>query len=95
MIETLRFRLQRGADEQEFLLADKRLQSAFAYQQPGLLRRTTARGDESDWLVISLWDSPASADAGDPLRSDNTACREFVTFIDLTTMRSDRFQELE
>ena len=67
----------------------------FAYQQPGLLRRTTARGDGSEWLVVSLWDSPASADAGDPLRADDDTCREFVSFIDPATLRSERYQELD
>ena len=95
MIETLRFQLRSSADEQGFLAADKRLQSAFAYQQPGLLRRTTARSDGSEWLVVSLWDSPASADAGDPLRADDETCREFVSFIDPATLRSDRYQELD
>jgi hypothetical protein len=95
VIETLRFELRSGADEGAFLAADKRLQSAFAYHQSGLLRRTTARGEDSGWLVVSLWDSPASADAGDPLRADHEACRAFVSFIDRATLRSDRYQELD
>lgn len=93
MIETLRFQLRSGADETAFLGADKRLQSDFAYRQPGLLRRTTARSEHSGWLVATLWDSPESADAGDPLRADDDVCREFVSFIDPTTLRSDRYQE--
>ena len=49
VIETMTFRLRLGVDEAEFLGVDKRLQSEFAYQQPGLVRRTTARSDDGAW----------------------------------------------
>ena len=58
VIETMTFRLVEGADESAFLLVDKRLQTEFAYQQPGLVRRTTARGVDAqagEWVVIDLW----------------------------------------
>ena len=42
VIETMTFRLAPGADEQAFLDADRRVQTDFAYRQPGLMRRTTA-----------------------------------------------------
>jgi len=51
----MRFRLTPGVEESEFLLADRAVQEDFAYQQPGLLRRTTARADDDSWLVIDLW----------------------------------------
>ena len=95
MIEILRFRLRTGADEESFVAADKLLQSEFAYQQPGLLRRTTARGEGSEWVVLSLWDTPDSADAGDTLQAHDGACRAFRSFIDPGTVRSDRFVELD
>ena len=63
VIEILRFRLADGADEAAFLQADKRVQAEFAYQQPGLVRRTAARGDDGGWVVIDLWHSAAQAEA--------------------------------
>jgi hypothetical protein len=63
VIEIMRFRLAPGCDEAEFIAADSRLQQDFAYQQPGLLRRTTPRGADGDWLVIELWHAAADADA--------------------------------
>src|SRR5262245_44247260 len=54
VIETMTFRLRDGADEAGFRAADQRLQTEFAYQQPGLLRRTTATGDDG-WIVVDLW----------------------------------------
>lgn len=37
-----------------------------AYHQPGLRRRTTARGDNGDWLTVTLWGTDAEADAAPP-----------------------------
>ncbi len=65
MIEIFSFKLAPGADEADFLAADKRLQAEFAYQQPGLMRRTTARGAGGEWVVIDLWRSAADADRCD------------------------------
>jgi hypothetical protein len=41
--------------------ADEALQTAFAYQQAGLLRRTTAWG-ETEWVFITYWADQAAAD---------------------------------
>src|SRR6516164_3503392 len=63
VIEIMRFRLVEGADVAGFRAADARLQTAFAYQQPGLLRRTTARSSDGGWVVIDIWRAAADADA--------------------------------
>ena len=65
VIEITRFRLAPGTDEAAFLAADRKVQEDFAYQQPGMLRRTTARGNDGGWIVIDLWRSVADADACD------------------------------
>ena len=95
MIESLSFRLRSDTDDVAFLLADKRLQSDFAYRQQGLVRRTIARGEDADWLVLTLWDGPASADAGDQMRSEDDACREFRSHIVLDSVSVKRFHELD
>jgi len=95
VIESLSFRLRSDADDVAFLLADKRLQSDFAYRQPGLLRRTVARGEDAEWVVLTLWDGPGSADAGDPMRSGDDACREFRSYIDPDSVSVKRFHELD
>jgi len=73
LIETTTFRLAAGADEQAFLRADRRVQTELIPNQPGFLRRTTARSDEG-WLVLTLWASAEHAHAfgeatvGDPVQ---------------------------
>ena len=95
MIEILRFKLAPGADEAGFLAADKRLQAEFAYQQPGLLRRTTARGAEGEWVVIDLWRSWADAERCDARWGKDDASSHFQTFMDRSTMEVQRYNELE
>lgn len=95
MIEILAFNLVDGTDEEQFVLADKRVQSEFAYQQPGLMRRTTARSEDGGWMVIDLWRSAADADAADAKWGEDEAAAEFMSFVDRTTMRSKRYFERE
>jgi hypothetical protein len=57
VIETLTFRLTANTDDAAFLAADRRLQTEFVYHQPGLVRRTTARNDDGEWFVVTLWHS--------------------------------------
>ena len=95
MIEILTFRLAAGVDEAAFLAADKRVQTEFAYQQPGMLRRTTARHGDGEWVVIDLWRSDADADACDARWSGDPVAGAFMAFVDRETVRVRRYQELE
>ena len=95
MIEILAFRLKEGADEAAFLAADKKVQVEFAYQQPGLLRRTTARAEDGNWMVIDIWQTAAHADACDARWGTDEVSSEFMTFVDESTVRSKRFFELD
>jgi hypothetical protein len=95
VIEILAFNLVEGADEEAFVQADRRVQADFAYQQPGLMRRTTARGEDGSWVVIDLWRSAEDADAADARWSDDAAAAEFMSFVDRSTVRSKRYFERE
>lgn len=89
------FDLVDGADVDAFLAADKRVQTDFAYQQPGLLRRTTARADGGSWLVLDLWSSAEAADACDDRWKSDPVAQEFMAFVDPATVRTARFEELD
>ncbi len=65
LLETTTFRLAPGADEGAFLAADGELQEALS-PRAGFLRRTTARNETGEWLVLVHWDSAAHADAAPP-----------------------------
>ncbi len=97
MIDILTFKLRDAADEEAFLAADKRVQAEFAYQQPGLMRRTTARAGSRDegWAVIDLWKSDADADACEARWGQDQPTQEFMSFVEPGSVRSARYYELD
>jgi hypothetical protein len=98
VIETMTFRLVEGADEAAFVAVDKRLQSDFAYQQPGLVRRTTARGTgdgAGEWVVIDLWRSDEDADACAARWAEDPLAQELMSFVDPTSVDVRRYADLD
>ena len=55
IIEVRTFRLV--GVEAAFAEADKSEQHDLCVRNRGLIRRTTARGADGEWLVLTLWDS--------------------------------------
>jgi hypothetical protein len=94
VIEIMRFRLPPGAEETAFLAADRRVQEEFAYQQPGLIRRTTARGEDGSWIVIDLWRSAADADACNARWERDEVAQGFVALLDSTSVSVSRYYTL-
>jgi hypothetical protein len=95
VLEILTFRLLATADEDAFREADRRLQTDFAYQQPGLLRRTTARSDAGEWVVIDLWRSAEDADACDRRWGTDEVTPAFMAMVDPESVKSARYATLD
>ena len=95
VIEIMRFRLGPGGDDAELIAADRRLQQEFAYQQPGLLRRTTARGADGSWIVIDLWRSASDADACAVRWDSDPVVGAFMALVDGSSVSSERFWPLD
>jgi hypothetical protein len=95
VIEIMRFRLASGSDEAEFLAADHRLQEEFAYHQHGLLRRTTARGEDGSWIVIDLWSTAADADACAVRWDSDPVVHAFMALVDRSSVTTERYQQLD
>ncbi|HEV8064276.1 MAG TPA: hypothetical protein VGP46_05570 [Acidimicrobiales bacterium] len=95
MLEITRFRLRPDADLDAFLGADARLQTEFAYQQPGLARRTTARGSDEGWIVVDIWASAAQADACAEVWGSDSCVAEWLSFVDPESVSNERFWPLD
>ncbi len=83
-------------DEAAFRAADERMQTDFAYQQPGLLRRTTGRrsgGDE--WIVIELWGSTDEAEDAAGRRDADPAVAAFFDLVDAASIDRRRYVTLD
>lgn len=89
MIEIQTFRLVAEADESAFREVDAHVQTEIAYQQPGILRRTTARADDGEWVVITLWASAAHADAA------TSIIDALMPHLDADSVRVARYVELD
>ena len=95
MIEITTFRLAPGSEESGFEAADRTVQTQFAYQQPGLARRTTARATDGGWAVVTVWRSVEEADAARTRWADDPAALRFMACIDESTLRRDRYATLD
>jgi hypothetical protein len=95
VIETTTFRLARDDNEESFLDADRRVQTEVVPNHAGFLRRTTARGEDGEWLVMVLWRSGHDADASRRLAADHPVTHEFVALVDGTTVRTTRYATLD
>jgi hypothetical protein len=95
VIETLTFRLTAGTDDAAFLAADRRLQTEFAYHQPGLVRRTTARSDDGEWFVVTLWSSGSDFDAAAATARSSPVVSEFAALLDEPSVRTSRYTTLD
>jgi len=93
VIKLFSFRLAEGCAPEDFLNADKAMQQEFSYQQPGLLRRTTAKNSDGEWLVLELWSTEDAADQADSKSGDDPHARRLNELIDPSTARTARYLE--
>jgi hypothetical protein len=95
VIETITFRLADGVAERDFLDADARVQSDFAYQQRGIVRRTTARGADGQWLVVVMWESDDDAENAAIAFADHPATHDFRRIVDQSSYTTRRYATLD
>lgn len=89
------FKLAEGVTEDDFLEASERVQTEFSYLRPGLVRRTVARGERGEWLVLVFWGSEEEAAAGLLASRDDPATRTMSALIDPSTIDVKRFATLD
>jgi hypothetical protein len=83
------------ADDHTMRAADARMQTGFAYQQPGLLRRTTARDDAGRWCVVTLWASYDDATAADAAAETDSVAHDFWSCVATTSVSVERYTLLD
>jgi heme-degrading monooxygenase HmoA len=94
VVEITQFRLADGADESSFLTLDRRVQTELVPNQPGFMRRTTARrGDH--WLVVTLWATEAQAAAFESVANGDAVQMEFDGHIEVGSVTTRRYETLD
>lgn len=89
------FKLVEGVAESEFVDASERVQIEFSHFQPGFVRRTVARGEDGEWLVLVLWGSEEEVDAALLASRADAATQAMSALIDPSTIETKRFQTLD
>lgn len=93
IIEHHTFRLANGVTEDRFLELDRAVQTGFSMFQEGFLRRTTARGDDGEWLIESMWWFTENAERA--LASEDATVVALRAAIDPATERVRRYETLD
>jgi hypothetical protein len=91
--EILTFRLAPGVDESALRAFDERIQTDFAYQQPGILRRTLGRHDDGRWLALTVWADADAATAAQHAFASSNLGTEFASLV--TDVVVERFHGVD
>jgi hypothetical protein len=91
VIETTTFRLTEGTEDDAFLAADEWARTSFLYQQPGLLRATTARNEDAAWIVVVLWATVEDAEAAAARADADPASAQVRGLVDAATLVRRRY----
>jgi hypothetical protein len=94
VLEVITFRLLADVDTETFLAADKAVQTEVFPNSPGYLRRTTARSDDNEWLVVILWATESDIDEFNARIVSDRVQLEFDELIDRSSIRSKRYTDI-
>jgi heme-degrading monooxygenase HmoA len=94
IVEITTFRLAAGTNEDAFLALDRRVQTELIPNQPGFVRRTTARRGE-DWVVVTLWWSEDAAVAFETVANTHPVQMEFDGHLEVGSVQVHRYDTLD
>lgn len=94
IVELLTFRPTPGTPDDAVRAADQRVQVEFALLQPGILRWTTTRAEDGEWLVVSLWESAEAAAAAEAAATSDPAASAFAALVDPASVRRRRYEDV-
>jgi hypothetical protein len=94
VVEVATFRLSAETDVSSFLALDKRVQTELVPNQPGFMRRTTARRGV-EWVVVTLWASGSAAAAFDAASTGEPVRTEFEGSLEPGTLTTCCYETLD
>jgi heme-degrading monooxygenase HmoA len=94
IVEVTSFRLAEGVTDASFLALDRRLQTELVPNQPGFLRRTTARHG-GEWLVVTLWCTEDAAGAFERVAEAHPLQVEFERTVEAGSLHLARYTTLD
>jgi hypothetical protein len=94
VLEVITFRLLADVDDESFLAADKAVQTEVFPNSPGYFRRTTAKADDGEWLVVILWGDETSIDEFNARVVSDPVQLAFDELIDRSSIKTKRYTDV-
>jgi hypothetical protein len=94
VVEITTFRLADDAEEAAFLAADKVVQTELVPNQPGFMRRTTARRGRHV-VVVTLWGRKVDAAAFETVAKGHPLQVAFESHLDAASISTSRYETLD
>ncbi|MEY2473700.1 MAG: hypothetical protein QOK28_3029 [Actinomycetota bacterium] len=94
VLEITTFRLLADVDTESFLTADKAVQTEVFPNSPGYFRRTTARAEDGEWLVVVLWGDDTSIDEFNARVISDPVQLAFDELIDRSSIKTKRYTDI-
>jgi len=94
IVELLTFRPRAGVTEDELRAAEARVYEDFAMHQRGIVRRTTARSEDGEWLVVQLWYDLECADAAATAAAAHPATAALHALAEPESLATRRYEDL-
>jgi heme-degrading monooxygenase HmoA len=94
IVEVTTFTLAHSANEDSFLALDRRVQTELVPNQPGFMRRTTAKRGER-WVVVTLWATEDNAAAFEATSFDHPIQVEFDGHLETGSVEIHRYDTLD
>jgi hypothetical protein len=78
----------------DFVAINAAYQTEFAYQQPGLRRRTVAPGLDGEWLVLTVWSSKADVHRAHEEAAHSRVAQDFENYVEPSSKSVAYYKEL-
>lgn len=94
IVELLTFRPRPGTTDDALRAAEARVYEDFAVHQHGIIRRTTARSVDGEWLVVQLWYDLTSAEAAEQAAASHPATSALHALAEPGSLTTRRYEDL-
>lgn len=93
-VETIRFRLREGMEDDDFLRRNHEVQTKYMEQRPGFISRETSRSEDGEWLVVVHWATAADAERTISEFFGAPETQEFLAAVDTGTVSAGRYEQV-
>ncbi len=95
VINIVKFRLQPGTDEKDFLAINDRFTKEVAPTLPGLERRESTKGKDGEFMIVLRYKDMESASRGPKADANNEVAAKFMSMLDKSSLSSAHYEVVD